>query len=157
MYDGRRFRSVVSDIEAPGVPRVGQAAFQRMLKRSCGCELVWHRYRRCFIVCRDRGRAVTPVCYTDLGPNCWPLGRAILPHVLNLVHWTDAHRAMDLGRMMRVAMKAIEDTSREDTRRFVDERFPDFIDALEWATGRAEHGREWGRKTFDLGAKDGAA
>ena len=80
----------------------------------------------------------------------------MLPHVVTIVRWADAKLNGDWIRMMEIANRVSDEASRDETHRFVMDRFPDFWADFNRLVGRAEHGKDWGRKYFDLGVMDGA-
>lgn len=122
-------KDLESRIVGPGIPSVGQEAFDAGLRRRCGCRLAWHARRRVFLVWRPSGSRAT-FYPTELGRAHFPLGDAILGVVVDAVRLSDGLSERDLSKSMDVFIRRQEDMKREAFASYVDDRMPCFRDDL---------------------------
>lgn len=116
-----RFKHLTADLRYPRAIR-----FSQLLFRACGCVLVWHKRRHVFVVCRKRGQYVAPQTYCDVKN---PLVSNI-PIIAQGVRFADARIHGDMDRMMKIYDQEWRNQSKEETRAFVRDFFPDYLSTL---------------------------
>lgn len=116
-----RFKYLTMELRNPRATR-----FSQLLFRACGCVLVWHKRRLVYVVCRKRGHYVAPQTYCDVKD---PLISNV-PIVAQAVRFADARLHGDVEKMMEIYDREWKYKSKEETRAFVRDFFPDYMHAL---------------------------
>ncbi len=146
-------RHLEERIVGPGIPRVGQVEFDRVL-RTRGCRLAWHARRKVFVVWRDRGPTTSPMYYpTELGNRHYPLTRELALLTLDAIAISDAFARSDHGRAMDIWASRADEMVRRERGEWIAERMPDFMRDMMRAYRGIVEGVRASRKAFlDLGA-----
>lgn len=130
----RYFRDMTERIVAPGIPNVRQQWFSDQLFRRVGCRLAWHVRRKVFIVFRQTSEMSKPQTYPgELGSAHFPLSDEILDITVDAVRLSDAFASKDAMKALDVYNRRQNALAKEDSRKMIADRFPDFLDGMEWA------------------------
>ena len=100
--------------------------YDQALFRACGCHLAYHKGRRAYVVYRPRGSRAAPITYIDAGTPNEPLRMCTLPWVIGAVRLADAKRAQDWEKALDICNSRMADTSRDETKAFVSDVWPEY-------------------------------
>lgn len=120
------------------------------LKKACGCELVYHKKRHCYVVCRHRGTHRAPRTYADVGID--QLRSSILPYLKDVVLWADLKAAGDTDKMMAIAEKHHQDENQRTYNSHIEDIMPEFCQDMKRVRSHMERGK-FKSRFMDLGAK----
>ena len=119
------------------------------LKKACGCELVYHKKRNCYVVCRQRGTHRAPRTYTDLRIS--QLRSSMIPFIKDVVRWADYKANGDFQKMMDIQEKYFQEENQKVWNSHLDDIMPEFYSDMKRVREHMQRGR-YKSRFMDLGS-----
>ena len=128
-----KYRHLLTELDrAPHGGGMGAEAFDQELFSRIGCNIAWHRTRRCYVVYKHVGNNIKT--YMDLVPERhFPLVSTLIPLVMSTIKAANAYMSEDPSRAILEYFSRAKVERKRDIKGYVDERFPDFRRYAEWS------------------------